>query len=102
LKLSVQDSGRGFDFEKIHSNNDPLSGFGLANMQDRAEICGGKLEIRSEPQAGTTVELMLPCDAISAPGGLKSAGSNCERPVRSEEKQDRLPKSSQSPAQRGL
>jgi signal transduction histidine kinase len=34
-------------------------------MQNRAEICGGKLEIRSKPQAGTTVELMLPCDAVS-------------------------------------
>ena len=67
LKLSVQDSGRGFDFEKIQSNRDPLRGFGLANMQDRAEICGGKLEIRSKPQAGTTIVLMLPCDAMSAP-----------------------------------
>jgi len=102
LKLCVQDNGCGFDFEKIHSNRDPLRGFGLANMQDRAEICGGKLEIRSKPQAGTTIVLMLPCDAMSASGELKSAGSSRERIVRSEKKQKRSPQNSQSAAQRGL
>jgi PAS domain S-box-containing protein len=65
LKLCVADNGCGFDFEQIVSNRDPLSGHGLSNMRDRAEICGGKLEIRSKPKAGTTVELMLSCDSMS-------------------------------------
>jgi signal transduction histidine kinase len=65
LKLCVADNGCGFDFDQINSNRDPLSGQGLSNMRDRAEICGGKLEIRSKPGAGTTVELMLPCDSMS-------------------------------------
>ena len=63
--LSVQDSGCGFDLESIRSNPDPLSGYGLSNMQDRAEICGGKLEISSKPETGTTVQLTLPCDSMS-------------------------------------
>ena len=44
LKLNVQDNGCGFDFETISSNPSPMSGYGLSNMRDRAEICGGKLE----------------------------------------------------------
>ena len=65
LKLNVQDNGCGFDFEIISSNPNPMSGYGLSNMRDRAEICGGKLEIVSKPGAGTTIQLTLPCDSIS-------------------------------------
>jgi len=64
LKLCVADNGCGFDIAQINSNRDPLSGHGLSNMRDRAEICGGKLEITSKPGAGTTIDLMLPCDSM--------------------------------------
>ncbi len=60
LKLSVEDNGRGLDLEKVGSRSDPMSGYGLSNMRDRAEICGGKLEITSHAGAGTTVHLILP------------------------------------------
>ncbi len=66
LNLRVQDNGCGLDFERIGSNADPMRGFGLSNMRDRAEICGGKLDILSKPGAGTTIHLTLPCDSISA------------------------------------
>ena len=65
LKLNVQDNGCGFDYETISSNPSPMSGYGLSNMRDRAEICGGKLEVASKPGAGTTIQLTLPCDSIS-------------------------------------
>jgi PAS domain S-box-containing protein len=64
LKLSVQDNGCGLDFEKIRSNPNPLSGYGLSNMRDRAEICGGKLEINSKPGAGTAIHLTLPRESM--------------------------------------
>jgi len=60
LKLTVVDNGRGLDLEKVGAGGDPMSGYGLANMRDRAEICGGKLEITSQAGAGTTVNLILP------------------------------------------
>lgn len=65
LKLLVQDNGRGIDFEKIDSNSDPMSGYGLSNMRDRAEICGGRLGIKSKPGYGTIIELALPIDSMS-------------------------------------
>ena len=60
LKLSVEDNGCGLDFERLRAATDVMSGNGLANMRDRAEICGGNLEIKSNPQAGTAIHLTLP------------------------------------------
>jgi signal transduction histidine kinase len=37
-----------------------MSGYGLAGMHDRAEICGGSLEISSSPGNGTRLQLRLP------------------------------------------
>jgi signal transduction histidine kinase len=62
LKLNVRDNGCGFDFETISANPNPMSGYGLSNMRDRAEICGGELYITSKPGDGTTLRLTLPCD----------------------------------------
>ena len=36
------------------------TGFGLAAMRERAELLGGKLELSSSPQRGTTVRLTVP------------------------------------------
>jgi len=60
LKLSVADNGCGFDFKRFKAASDPMSGNGLANMKDRAEICGGYLEIASGSQSGTAIHLTLP------------------------------------------
>ena len=64
LKLNVQDNGCGIDFAKSTLNSDPMSGYGLSNMRDRAEICGGKLKITSKAGNGTIVQLTLPADAL--------------------------------------
>jgi signal transduction histidine kinase len=66
LQLKVKDNGCGLDFESINSETDPMRGNGLTNMRDRAEICGGKLEIKSKPGAGTTIHLILPHDSSAA------------------------------------
>jgi signal transduction histidine kinase len=60
LALSVEDNGCGLDFERIGIKPDPMSGYGLANMRDRAETCGGQLEIASKPGAGTAIRFVLP------------------------------------------
>ena len=56
LTLKVQDDGRGFDTQ----NQALRLGHGLANMQARAESLGGIFDIRSNPDAGTTITLDLP------------------------------------------
>jgi signal transduction histidine kinase len=53
--LTVRDDGVGFDTEKT----DTSSHFGLAGMQERAELVGGELKIASKPGDGTTIQLTI-------------------------------------------
>ena len=51
--VAVRDDGVGFDPDQADS------GQGLGNMRDRAAAIGGALSLRSNPQAGTLVEVVL-------------------------------------------
>jgi signal transduction histidine kinase len=50
LQMRLKDDGKGFDGEKFSNGN------GLENMKRRAEMIGGKLEVRTAAGKGTTVE----------------------------------------------
>ncbi|MDI3298533.1 MAG: sensor histidine kinase [Bacillota bacterium] len=58
LYVRVQDDGRGFSPEQLIGQ--PERSIGLAGMRERAALVGGRLEIRSRPGQGTTVELTIP------------------------------------------
>jgi len=60
IVLDIVDNGRGFDVEKTLSREDPLSGFGLVSMIERAEIVGGTLAIDSASGKGTRIRMNLP------------------------------------------
>jgi signal transduction histidine kinase len=64
--LRVSDDGRGFDPDT------PISGFGLAGMQERATLAGGRLEVRPSPD-GTTVEARFPLGQSSTSSPRSSA-----------------------------
>jgi signal transduction histidine kinase len=53
--LTVQDDGTGFDNNKINDEKH----FGLLGMKERVQVVNGKLEIKSQPGAGTRVKLIL-------------------------------------------
>jgi two-component system, NarL family, sensor histidine kinase DevS len=55
VKAVVEDDGRGFDPEK--TNHD---GHGLVGMRERLALLGGRLEIESARDAGTTVAAEVP------------------------------------------
>lgn len=54
LKMIIKDNGQGFT-PSVSS-----SGLGLTTMQERAKLLGGRIEIHSGPQQGTTVSLEIP------------------------------------------
>lgn len=54
LHLWVQDNGVGFERDQEEQ------GIGTANMRRRAELFGGSIDIRSEKDRGTLVEVRLP------------------------------------------
>ena len=62
IRLSVADNGAGFSAETAPGK--PMS-FGLAGMQERARLLGGKLNVRSQPGKGVAVRLVLPKDSAT-------------------------------------
>jgi signal transduction histidine kinase len=60
IELTVEDDGCGFEVDAVLSSDDPLIGYGLCGMYDRANICGGACEISSSIGKGTTVRMSLP------------------------------------------
>jgi signal transduction histidine kinase len=53
--LTVADDGRGFDPTKI-----PIKSLGIQGMRERAEMLGGRLDVRSRPSEGTTIIVTFP------------------------------------------
>ena len=60
LVIHVMDSGRGFDAREVLAATSAEGGFGLANVRERLEFVGGRLEISSSPGEGTHVKVHAP------------------------------------------
>jgi signal transduction histidine kinase len=76
LHLSISDDGAGFDVE----GRADRQGLGVWSMQERARLVGGRFEIHSKKQEGTTIDVCTPIklnpDAIrSEPASDPAAAS---------------------------
>lgn len=60
LHITIEDDGCGFDMSRL----DDRAHFGLRIMQERAEVLGGTLEVRSHIGQGTVVSLHLPREEL--------------------------------------
>lgn len=59
--LEVSDDGRGFDGGSAPTVDDHArGGYGMTSMTERAELIGGRLDVRSRPGVGTTVSARIP------------------------------------------
>ncbi len=66
VTLDVRDDGVGFNPNTKRANGSTNGGFGLTGMRQRVQRLAGRLEIESEPGAGTAVSATVP--AIPAGG----------------------------------
>jgi signal transduction histidine kinase len=66
LYLEIEDNGSGFDVKKIQDNYDQRGSLGLINLQERAELVNGLLQIQSQPGKGTRVVATIPLTIESA------------------------------------
>jgi signal transduction histidine kinase len=64
VELRVSDNGRGFEDEQPLGPNEP-GHIGLATMRERAELLGGRLEIRSGSTGSTVLALVPLRSAVS-------------------------------------
>ena len=60
VTMEVRDWGKGFDLTKSVSNNGVAGGVGLAGMEERAALVGGKVTVHSRPKRGTRVRVDVP------------------------------------------
>ena len=71
VRLTVADNGQGFD-PQTSKASEALGairpGLGLNGMAERVRLLGGALTIRSSPEQGTTVEVLLPDTTENAKG----------------------------------
>ncbi len=56
FRIVITDDGRGFDVASVR----PRSGLGLRNIQQRARLHGGYVEIKSAPGEGTRLTITIP------------------------------------------
>ena len=60
--LSIEDDGSGFDPEAARQ----AGGVGLASIEERAQLLGGRCRIASAPGSGTEIEVTVPLPAQGA------------------------------------
>jgi two-component system sensor histidine kinase UhpB len=60
VRVTIADDGGGFDPDRLRDG-----ACGLAGMRERAMLAGGRMDVRTTPGAGTTIELTL-----DAQGGM--------------------------------
>ena len=65
LRLRVRDDGKGID-PKVLTGDGRAGHFGLRGMRERAKLVGGKLDVWSELDTGTEVELTIPASLAYA------------------------------------
>jgi len=57
LQLSIEDNGRGFDFQQTGD-----TGMGLSSMKERTQFSGGFFSIHSTPGKGTIIQASWPLE----------------------------------------
>ncbi len=63
-RLEIADNGIGFDTFENPLGSDEMGGYGVLSMAERAELVGGRLNIRSRPGSGTTVTATIPVPSL--------------------------------------
>jgi signal transduction histidine kinase len=73
LRLWVSDNGKGID-PKVLAEGGREGHYGLAGLNERAKVVGGKLAIWSKSDSGTEVELTIPASLayVKSPGARRS------------------------------
>ena len=57
LKLAIRDDGVGFDMDTARMKAIKTGSLGLISMEERAQLAGGRLKVRTVSGAGTTVQV---------------------------------------------
>ena len=78
LMLVIRDDGAGFDLDSARNKAIKTGSLGLISMEERAQLAGGALVLRSVPGMGTTVQVTFALEAShgAAPDGRDDRNLN--------------------------
>lgn len=62
VSFMIEDTGKGFDLERINVKYPNQGGLGLASIKERLQMLGGRIEIKSRLNKGTKIHFMIPFD----------------------------------------
>ena len=62
LRITIRDQGKGFDPETVWNQLELRQTFGLFSIRERLQLLGGRLEIESAPNEGSTISLIVPME----------------------------------------
>jgi signal transduction histidine kinase len=65
LRLRIGDNGAGIDLDTLNRDH-KVGHWGLRGMRERAKLVGGTLEVWSQPNVGTEIELSIPAASVYA------------------------------------
>jgi signal transduction histidine kinase len=57
---TIKDDGQGFDVDKVLDNYEERGSLGMLNLQERTELIGGELTMKSVPDRGTKITINVP------------------------------------------
>jgi signal transduction histidine kinase len=60
IEMTIQDNGKGFLLEGLHSVGSSERGMGLTSMRERTQLSGGTFEIQSTLGKGTIIKASWP------------------------------------------
>jgi PAS domain S-box-containing protein len=60
LEISVEDAGKGCEYDKFEKKQLKESAYGLFSIEDRIKLLGGGMQVRSQPGKGFCVTLNIP------------------------------------------
>jgi signal transduction histidine kinase len=60
LYTTIKDDGQGFDVDKVLDNYEERGSLGMLNLQERTELIGGELTMKSIPDRGTRITIYIP------------------------------------------
>ncbi|HWP92050.1 MAG TPA: GAF domain-containing protein [Thermodesulfobacteriota bacterium] len=60
LELVIRDDGIGFDLDAVQERMARGLSFGLLSMQERVQLVGGRIEIKTKPNKGTMIRAYFP------------------------------------------
>lgn len=75
LHLSVRDDGRGYDVAATQQHAEQGASLGLLDMQERASLVGGRIELASRAGQGAVTDVFLPITPRVAADAVIGAGA---------------------------